>query len=388
MTDAYAASHLPGPGAANLTNFGRLTTEQKTVWSRDFWRVARNMSFMNQFTGKGSNSMIQRITELTKSEKGTRAVITLLADMQSDGVPGDNILEGNEEGLRAYDAVINIDQLRNANRLEGKMADQKSIVTFRENSRDQLAYWFADRLDQMAFLALAGVSLDKKNTGADRPVPANGKSWMDLEWASDIKAPTANRHLRWSKTAADLVEGDTTAIKPEDKITYDALVWAKAYAKDHYIRGIRSSGNEEIFHVFVNPRTMAHLKLDPKYHEAVRSAMPRSSKNPLFAGTTSVMVDGLIIHEFRHVFNTKGATAGSKWGSDGNVDGCRVSMCGAQSLGFADIGAAEWTERDFDYGNQAGISIGKIFGFLRPQFNTDITGTKEDFGVINIDFAQ
>ena len=60
-----------------LTNFAALTTEQLTAWSRDFWRVARNASFINQFAGSGSNAMVQRVTELTKSEKGTRAVLTL-----------------------------------------------------------------------------------------------------------------------------------------------------------------------------------------------------------------------------------------------------------------------------------------------------------------------
>ncbi|CAM3845282.1 N4-gp56 family major capsid protein [Parendozoicomonas haliclonae] len=374
------------PGSDNLTNFSRLTNEQKTTWSRDFWKMARNLSFMNQFAGRGSNAMIQRVTDLTKSEKGTRAVLTLLADMQSDGIVGDNILEGNEEGLRSYDTVINIDQLRNANRLEGRVADQKSIVTFRENSRDQLAYWFADRLDQMAFLALAGVGLDKTNKGADRKALPDGKKWTDLEWAADIKAPTANRHLRWSKTDGDLATGDTSALTAADTITYNSLVWAKAHAKDEYIRGIRSSGGEEVFHVFLCPKAMARLKLDPDYIANVRSAMPRSGKNPLFAGTTSVMVDGLIIHEFRHAFNTVNAASGSKWGS-GNVDGCRVSLCGAQSLGFADIGTAEWNEKEFDYGNQKGISISKIFGFLRPQFHNDHTGQVEDFGVLNIDYA-
>ena len=68
-----------------LTNFAALTEEELTVWSRDFWRVARNASFINQFAGTGPNSMVQRITELTKNEKGARAVITLLADMQEDG---------------------------------------------------------------------------------------------------------------------------------------------------------------------------------------------------------------------------------------------------------------------------------------------------------------
>ena len=39
------------------------------------------------------------------------------------------------------DVVINIDQMRHANRHEGKMADQRSVVTFRENSRNVLAHW-------------------------------------------------------------------------------------------------------------------------------------------------------------------------------------------------------------------------------------------------------
>lgn len=63
-----------------LTNFGLLTSEQKTVWSMDLWKQARNHSFINRFLGKGPNSLIQHITELKKSEKGARAVITLLAD--------------------------------------------------------------------------------------------------------------------------------------------------------------------------------------------------------------------------------------------------------------------------------------------------------------------
>ena len=44
------------------TNFAALTSEQLTVWSRDFWRVARNNSFINQLAGSGSNAMVQRIT--------------------------------------------------------------------------------------------------------------------------------------------------------------------------------------------------------------------------------------------------------------------------------------------------------------------------------------
>ena len=379
-----------------LTNFASLTSEQLTAWSRDFWRVARNMSFVNQFAGSGSNAMIQRITELTRSDKGTRAVLTLLADMTGDGVTGDNTLEGNEEALRSYDITIELDQLRFANRIAGRLADQKSVVNFRETSRDALAYAMADRMDQLAFLTLAGVAYTHKTNGALRPTSATtGLELVDLEFASDVSAPTGDRHLRTDGDA--LVAGDTTALVATDVIKYRHIVDLKAFAKDNYIRGIRGAGNEEIFHMFVTPKQMADLKLDSDFLANVRNAGIRGPNNQLFAGTSSLMVDGVMIHEFRHVFNTSGATtgtsseagdAGYKWGADADVEGARALFCGAQALGMADIGLPEIVEDTFDYENQAGISIGKIFGLRKPKFNSDISGSVQDFGVIALDTAQ
>jgi N4-gp56 family major capsid protein len=379
-----------------LTNFASLTSEQLTAWSRDFWRVARNMSFVNQFAGSGSNAMIQRITELTRSDKGTRAVLTLLADMTGDGVTGDNTLEGNEEALRSYDITIELDQLRFANRIAGRLADQKSVVNFRETSRDALAYAMADRMDQLAFLTLAGVAYTHKTNGALRPTSATtGLELVDLEFASDVSAPTSARHLR---TDGDLlVAGDTTALESTDVIKYRHIVDLKAFAKDNYIRGIRGAGNEEIFHMFVTPKQMADLKLDSDFLANVRNAGIRGPNNQLFAGTSSLMVDGVMIHEFRHVFNTAGATTGTsseagdpgyKWGADADVEGARALFCGAQALGMADIGLPEIVEDTFDYENQAGISIGKIFGLRKPKFNSDVSGSVQDFGVICLDTAQ
>tara|TARA_Y100001949_G_scaffold138933_1_gene120709 strand:- start:850 stop:1998 length:1149 start_codon:yes stop_codon:yes gene_type:complete len=377
------------------TNFASLTSEQLTAWSRDFWRVARNMSFINQFAGSGSNAMVQRVSELTKSDKGARAVLTLLADMTGDGVTGDNTLEGNEESLRAYDIVIQLDQLRFANRLAGRLADQKSVVTFREHSRDALAYAIADRIDQLAFLTLSGVAYTQKNNGALRPVYTSGQNLGDLAFNSDITAPTSNRHRRWDATNG-LVAGDVTATVAADKLAYNTIVDLKAYAKDNYIRGIRSAGNEETFHLFVTPQVMADIKLDSDFLANVRNAGVRGPSNSLFAGSTSLMVDGVFIHEFRHVFNTSGATAGTssnagaagyKWGADADVNGSACLFCGAQSLAMADIGLPEMVEDNFDYGNQNGISIGKIFGLKKPKFNSDINSAVEDFGVIRLDVA-
>ena len=354
------------------SNFAALTSEQLTIWSRDFWRVARNMSFINQFAGSGPNAMVQRISELTQSEKGARAVITLLADMTGDGIVGDNTLEGNEEALRAYDIVVQLDQLRFANRLAGRLADQKSVVNFREHSRDALAYAMADRIDQLGFLTMSGVSYALKNNGALRSTLNSGQNLSDLAFASDVTAPTTNRHRRWDATNG-LVVGDVTAVVAADTISYNTIVSLKAYAKDQYIRGIRAAGNEEVFHLFVTPQVMADLKLDSDF-----------------------LANGVMVHEFRHVFNTAGATTGAsgnagangyKWGADASIDGSACLFVGAQALAMADIALPEIVEDSFDYGNQNGISIGKIFGFKKPKYNSDQAGAVEDFGIVRLDVA-
>lgn len=61
-----------------LTNFAALTSEQKLVWSRDVWKEARDLSFISKFTGTGENNVIQRITELTRTEKGEQVDINSL----------------------------------------------------------------------------------------------------------------------------------------------------------------------------------------------------------------------------------------------------------------------------------------------------------------------
>lgn len=364
-----------------LTNFALLTNEQKTIWSRDLWKNARNQSFINRFLGKGPMSLVQHITELKKSEKGARAVITLLADLTGDGIAGDRTLEGNEEAMQTFDQVIRIDQLRHANRHEGKMADQKSVVEFRNNSKDVLSYWLADRIDQMAFQTLAGISYARKPNGALRV----GSDLPSLEFAADIAAPSANRRLNWNATTKTLsASGATTAVAATDYVTWNMFVQLKAYAKDRYIRGVGSDGGMETFHAFLTPQAMARLKQDNDYMLNLRHSQERGDKNELFTGS-SMKIDGIHLHEFRHVPNTAGATSGvDKYGAGFNIEGCQVLFCGAQALGMADIGAPEWNEKGFDYENSQGIAIGKILGFLKPKFGSIYeSGAVEDFGVIS-----
>lgn len=354
-----------------LTNFAALTTEAKTVWSMDMWKQARNYSFINKFTGTGPNAMIQRITELTKTQKGARAVITLLADLTGDGVAGDRTLEGNEETMTSADQVIRIDQLRHANKHEGRMADQKSIVKFRENSRDKLAYWLADRLDQMAFQTLGGFAYSLNPDGTSRV----GSDLINLEFAADVAAPTSQRFGQWDATNGLTIGTGSAAIAAGDVVTWETLVRMREHAKNQYMRGLRvQNGMDELYHVFMTPTCLANLKMDNDYMLNLRHSTASNANNKLFEGG-AINVDGFAIHEFRHVPHS------ATWGG-GAVPGSQILMCGAQALGFADIGAPYWVEKEFDYDNQPGISVGKMMGFLKPQFTTQYaSNTLQDHGV-------
>jgi N4-gp56 family major capsid protein len=382
------APHFAAGDLSKLTNFAALTQEQLTVWSRDFWMAARNRSFINKFCGPGSNAMVQRVTDLTKSAKGARAVMTLLQDMVTDGVIGDNRLEQQEEALVSQDTVINIDQLRFANRQEGRMSDQASVVNFRSTSRDALSYAMSDRIDQLAFMTLAGYEYEYNSDGTASAARATGgaSAWQDLSFnPTGSTGPTAGRaaHMGGTGATKEFASGAGT---PTGSLTYASIIKMKAMAKDLYIRGLRDLNGEmeEYFQLFVSPQQMAALKLDGDFITNVRNAGSRGGNNPLFAGYDSVMVDGVAIHEFRHVPTSSGAGG---FGDSNMVAGSSLALfCGAQSLGMADIGLPTVDEESFDYGNQHGIAISKIFGFLKPQFKgpADSYNTKEDFGCISV----
>jgi N4-gp56 family major capsid protein len=369
------------------TNFAALDADAKKVWSRDVWHQAREKMFVSKFMGAGSNSMIQRIGELTKSERGDSAVVTLVPDMVGDGIVGDNQLTGNEATLRAHQDKVVIDQLRNAITNTGKLNDQKSVVNFRTEVKDQLAYWLADRVDQMSFLTLAGLDFAQNNDGSTRP-DQGSDNLSDLTFNGNL-APTTDRHLM-VKADGTITESNTAAITAADKIGYKHIVRLQATAKTRYVRGIRGNGGSEVYHLFLHPMAMATLKLDQDFIDNARHAGVRGDSNTLWQGGESYIVDGVHIHEFRHVPTTLGTA--TKWGTGADVEGCMGLLCGAQAMGFIDLESPSWDERDhFDYGNTFGIAYGKIFGMKKMQFkdakkSSDVA-KKEDYGVIRIDFA-
>lgn len=362
-----------------LTDFASLTNAQKKVWSTKVWREGRDQAFwfVNGFMGRDTGDAtkpVHYVTELTKTEGGDKCVMQIVLDLQNDGVVGDNELEGHEENLVNDDITISIDQLRHGVKSRGKMSEQRTVLRFREQAQDKLAFWLADTLDEIGFLIASGISLTKNTNGTTRSATSQLSS---LAFNADVTAPTSNRVTYINSTS-------TATLSTTDTLSWDAVHDANAKAKRKRIKPIRING-QSFYALIISPEQLRDLKKDDDYKNAVARAGTRGPDNPLFRGAVTV-VDGIMIFETNKVCNTLGLASGSKWGAASTVDGAQALLVGAQALGFARIGEAVWEESDnTDYGNRQGVAYGRIIGFIKPQFTSLVDGTtSEDFSVISI----
>ena len=364
------------------TDFGALTEAQKRVWASELWQHGRDQSFWfsNGFIGKNDedmNSPIQRVTKLTETERGTECVMQIVQDMQSDGVVGDNQLEGSEEALVNDAQTIRIDQLRNGNRSKGEMSEQATVIRFRATSKEKLSFWLGDKLDELMFLVVSGRAFTLKTDGSTR-----GASQLpSLAFAADVKAASSAR-IAYAGTATS-----EATIAAADKFTWDTIVRAKTVAKRKRLRPIRQGG-KEYYAIVMTPEQERDLLLDTTYQTIVSRAAERGIKNPLFNNAMAV-VQGVVLYSHNKVFNTQGLAAASKWGAGGLVDGAQAILFGAGAAGLATIGNVFMRESDnTDYGNRAGLSAGRKIGMLKPQFLNPADGnTRQDFGIISIKTA-
>ena len=361
------------------TDFGALSAARKKVWAAQIWEAGRDASFwnMNGFMGDGAGSVIERITELTQTERGNECIMQLVADLTGDGVVGDNRLEDNEEAMFNAAISLRIDQLRHGVRSKGAMAEQSTIIRFRSQAKEKLGFWFGDKVDELLFLTASGRAYTLKLDGSTR-----GTSQLpSLSFASDVAAASTNR-INYAGSATS--EATLTA---SDTMTWSIIVNARAKAQRKRMKPIRSGGRE-YYAMVMSTEQGRDLRKSSDYMTNVSRAAERGNNNPLFRGAFAV-VDGVILYEHNKVFNTLGLGSSAKWGSGGTVDGAQALLLGAQALGFAQLYDTKYTESDnTDYGNRPGIAVGRMLGVLKPQWPSPVdANATEDFGILSVKTA-
>lgn len=257
------------------------------------------------------------------------------------------------------------------------MAEQATVIRFREQSKDKLAFWISDKMDELMFLTLSGRAYTLKTDGSTR----TGSQLPSLSFAADVSAPTSARILYAGSATS---EGTLTA---SDKMSWATIVRARTLAERKRLRPIRSGG-KNYYCILISSEQRRDLVLDPTYQTIVRSAEKVGDKNPLFTGALA-NVDNVCIHSHNKVFNTFGLASASKWGSGGLVDGAQAMLLGAQAGGIALLGNPFWRESDkTDYGNRPGIGVGRKVGMLKPAFKSIFdSNTRQDFGTIAVKTA-
>jgi len=366
-----------------LTDFGSLTAAKKKLWSETTWIQGRDRQFWhaNGFIGSGTeddSKPIHLVTELTKTERGDQCVMQLVAELQGDGIAGDNLLEDNEESLVNDEQTIVIDQLRNGVKSKGRMSEQRTVLRFRALSRNKLSYWLSDKLDEMTFLTASGRAYTLKLDGSTR----SGTSQLpQLAFANSVVAASSARIIHAGTATSE------ATITAADTMSWVYLVKCAAYARWKRLKPIRMNG-KDMFAVVMTPQQARDLKTDNNYMTNVGRAQVRGDNNPLFTGAFAV-IDNLLLFEHPKCFNTTGLAGGSKWGAGGAIEGAQALLLGAQAIGFARLGDPSWEESDNqDYMNRQGVGYGRIIGLLKPQFRSIYdSNTAQDFGIISLKTA-
>jgi N4-gp56 family major capsid protein len=363
--------------ALGKTDFAASQGGAKVLWSRKLWEDARDLMFMTKFEG-GADAPVHMITDLTKEERGETVKMQLVSDLVGDGIVGDGEREGRGEKLQNYYDEITIDLITHSVENTGKLSDQKSVINFREQANDKLKYWLANRMDQLKILTLSGISYAYNLDGTTR----SDTSFQNLAFATDVSAPTTNRHYRVTADSSGvytgLAAGSTTSVDATDTLSYKAIVDVLVKARRNYLPGMLKDG-KDYYTILVSPEGYAQLKKDSDFQNAIVNAGPRSLDNPWFKGGI-VTIDGAVIHEHRLVYTT------STWGG-GAIAGSRALVMGRQALGYVDMGPPSWVEKKFQYDSMVGINVDKMFGLLKPKFYNVNTGAVEDFGVLALDHA-
>lgn len=302
------------------------------IWAKSCWVEAQRQSYFTKFIGENENSIIQRASDLSKN-KGDTVTFGLLMKLSGAGVTGDNILEGNEEAMTFYNMSVTIDQLRNAVRIDGLLAEQKSPYNMRTQAKNLLGIWLAETQDKRFFSVLTA-------------------------------SPTAN-HVMYAGTAT--AENLLTAT---DKLTCALISKAKrkAMLMSPMMRPVNVQGTPH-YVLVAHPNQIRDLKSDPVWIEAQQYANVRGNDNPLFTGAVG-MWDGVVVHEHPNVQVTTTGASNAKVG--------HALFLGAQAAVHAVAKDMYWKEKAFDYDNSTGFAIGIIDGIAKSVYNS------EDFGVIQI----
>lgn len=317
---------------------------REKAWAKQSWSMALKDTTISNFIGSNDESIVH-YDDTMKKQAGDQITFSLRLPLTGDGTTGDDVLEGNEEALEYYDFPVKIDQLRHAVRLKGKMSEKRTALKLRNDAKQGLKDWYAEKIESKYFIAL------NTNPSSRRIVFPTGVS--------------ANSSIASSHTMSCALISKTKR-KAKKRITY-----VDSDGVTHIVPKLRPIpvNGKKMYVLILTDEQMRDLRADPVWIAAQSNANVRGDDNPLFSGAEGIW-DGVVIFTNENVEVTATGSAGTRVG--------HALFLGAQAVCFAVGSDPEWNEEEFDFKNKVAFEMGQIFGIAKSVYDG------EDMGVLHV----
>jgi N4-gp56 family major capsid protein len=357
-----------------ITQYGVNDALSNKLWARDLNHEVKKGLEIAPLIGKGPNSIIQEKSEF--KGRGDKVTIGLRTRLTGTGVTENETLEGNEEALTTYSDSLLINEIAHAVRVEGEdsIDQQRVLFNLREEARDGLADWFAERLSLSFFVQASGYSASSITYRGSSVTLASVHKGLNT-----VTAPSTNRKVMagsGNTNDEDLVSADTFSLSMIDKAK------EKAVLANPRIRPIRING-KDMYCCYLHPTQAYDLMVDTGsmgWREIQLAAIQggQSSDNPIFTGALGVYNNVVLRVNEDVVTGINSSTAAEI------TTVRRALFLGAQaacigfSSKFSKSSPYKWVEKKFDYDRELGVSVQGLMGLKKNIFNS------EDFGVLTL----
>lgn len=364
-----------------------------TKWSAIMFKYGLSNTFFGKFLGKfqrqaetentggkgvnistDPNAIVQLRMELAKG-KGDKITFPMRAPLVSEGVVGDEDLEGTEEAMSFYDYSVELKEIAHAVRTKGRLSDKRVAFDVKQQAVIGLSEWMGRKIDGYTREAMSGIASVDGNVAANPPISLRSK-WVGGETEAGVLSHCTN------DLDAELTVAATYLFGPK---TIQA-VRRRAQMAVPKVRPIRISG-KDYYVMFIHPFQAKALKATDQWNEIQKMAGVRGEKNPIFTGALG-MWDGVILHEWERLHTRLGAsgTGATELFDTGDtvgngVNAARALLCGAQAVVHAFGALPRPLSKMFDYGRKWAVGVDCQLAVSKTEFDS------KDYGVIAVDTA-
>ena len=392
------------------TAFGTNDPNTQKIWSEKLfrWMMANCALTQGGLVGDGDNFPIQIDTSLT-AKKGDKMTFRIRAPLTGEGVGDGGRVLSAAEALSILNFTLEVHERANCVTSDGAISEQRTAVNIREEGKAALGDWYARRLEEDAYAALAGLYNSPVALTVNEKAPSAARVWRGGQKADGTicaAGPFASDALLSAQTATDVLMGTGIISLIRRKMSlgtaaYPAIRPIMVKGKPYYVC---------LLHTW-QVKAIKNETGDNGWKQIQAAANIRGEENPLFSGALGLW-DGVILHEYNWPQMVRTGAGGSlpaegftlaadrATTTDPEANGksvARALFLGAQAGVIGWAMKPKWTESLEDVKRLPAMAYTGIYGVSKTRFSTytspsphdsSVGGTNtagEDFGVVAVD---